>query len=43
VPLDGAIFQEGSGMGVKQIIGIAVGAIAGFLIGYFSRCVGSTA
>jgi uncharacterized protein YneF (UPF0154 family) len=25
-------------MGVKQIIGIAVGALAGFLIGYFGRC-----
>jgi hypothetical protein len=30
-------------MGVKQIIGIAMGALAGFLIGYFGRCVGGIA
>jgi hypothetical protein len=30
-------------MGTKQIIGIALGALVGFLIGYFGRCVGGTA
>jgi len=28
-------------MGVKEIIGIAVGTLAGFLIGYYGRCVGA--
>jgi hypothetical protein len=27
-------------MGIKQIIGMAVGALVGFLIGYFGRCMG---
>jgi hypothetical protein len=39
----GATSQEAGGMGFKQIIGIAVGALAGFLIGYFGRCVGGAA
>jgi hypothetical protein len=30
-------------MGIKQIIGIAVGALAGWLIGYLGRCAGGTA
>jgi hypothetical protein len=30
-------------MGTKQIIGIAVGALAGFLIGFLGSCVGGTA
>jgi hypothetical protein len=29
-------------MGIKQIIGIALGAFVGFLIGYFGHCVGWT-
>jgi hypothetical protein len=35
--------QEAGDMGVKQIIGLAVGALAGFLIAYFGRCLGGTA
>jgi hypothetical protein len=31
------------GMEIKQIIGITVGAVAGFVIGYLSRCAGGTA
>jgi hypothetical protein len=30
-------------MATKQIIGIAVGALAGFLVGYFGRCAAGTA
>jgi hypothetical protein len=41
--LDGAGCSEAGGMGTKQIIGIAVGAAAGFLIGYLGRCAGGTA
>jgi hypothetical protein len=33
----------GGRMGIKQIIGTAVGALAGFLIGYLGSCVGGTA
>jgi hypothetical protein len=29
-------------MEIKQIIGITVGAVAGFVIGYLSRCAGGT-
>ena len=29
-------------MGIKQIIGIAAGACAGFLIGHFGHCLGQT-
>ena len=35
------IFSWGNDM-TKRIIGTAVGALAGFLIGYLSRCTGTT-
>ena len=43
VSLHEAISKYGGGMGVKQIIGILGGALVGFLIGYFGRCLGGTA
>ncbi len=30
-------------MGIKQIIGITVGALAGLVIGYWGRCAGGAA
>ncbi len=39
---DISTFRRPPVMGIKQIIGIASGALVGFLIGYFGRCVGQT-
>jgi len=34
---------KGGRVGRKQLIGLAVGALAGFLIGYLGSCAGGTA
>ena len=39
-PLAGKGFEKAGGMEMKQIIGISVGALAGWLIGYLGRCAG---
>ncbi len=40
--LDKAISSQAGVMVIKRIIGTAVGALAGFLIGYLSHCAGAT-
>ena len=43
VALEGTKLNKSVGMGIKQIIGVAVGALVGFLFGYLGRCAGGTA